>query len=224
MTKMHRNKEMMKLRQQGWTLKSIGKKFGVSAQAVHSVIGNTGEIHHKVRMDRIRKTVLSHPDKNNDQVSSIVGVSPSAVRRIRAGKQRYKLDSYSSATQRGIKWENWAICLLKSKGFDVTGLPYQQPFDLLVNGWRVDVKSCEQPLAAPSLHKYLSPKWSFHVGAIDKRADCDFYLCITGNKDVFVIPSGEVGDNKKLQFCYPTKRPEIGKYQRYHNAYHLLKG
>ena len=41
---MSKRNEMLKLRKKLWTLDMIGKKYGISKQRVHQIIGRTGSI------------------------------------------------------------------------------------------------------------------------------------------------------------------------------------
>jgi predicted DNA-binding protein YlxM (UPF0122 family) len=218
-----RKRDMIALREHGLTLQEIGDKYGITKQSVWKVIGNTGWLENYKKTEDLHNYIRGNPLLTNSQLANKLNLAIRTVGKIRAG-QRYKVDGKPNNSRKvGTKWENWAIAHLETMGFDVRAMPYNHPFDLLVDGNRVDVKAGLSKKIAPSLDgRLISPQWKFHIG-VDKRRDCDYYFCITGNKDVFVIPSIIIPEHvQKIQFCYPTKRPEISKYLKYHNAYWLL--
>lgn len=217
-----RRKEMTELRfQKFWTLQQIADKYNLSRERVRQLIGNTG---YGFQSAQTELKIVGNEEKTNPELAESLDLSVATIHQYRKGT-RYKIAGDENGSLKvGIRWENWAAKKLGERGFDVELMPYGHKFDILLNGnLRIDVKVCLTKRDAPSL-RIKSPSWRFHVASGEKRDDCDFYYCITKNEDVFVIPSSMIPENQsQLVFCFPTLRPSLGKYQKYHEAYYLLE-
>ena len=210
--------EMILLRQEKlWTLQMIGDKFGVSRERVRQIIGNTGNGYKSKRTRRIARSML---DKTNEEVAKIAGVSDSRISSYRSDI-RHAVEP-NSPIGVGVEWEEWAAETIEANGYSATLMPIHHPFDILVdNSVRVDVKYRNDSKLPPSQVNYVNPKWTFATKGKHNRYDILF--CITYYKDVFVIPTNAIPEGRlDVSFCFPTTRPEIGKYQQYHNRYDLL--
>lgn len=213
-----RNVEMKRLRYEELkTLQEIADIYNISRERVRQIVGNNDYKNNKTR--RKRKKARANTDATNDELAKILNVSPNTIANYRSDI-RHAVKS-GSCRAVGHEWEEWTIDKLSEMGAVVEGMPLRHPYDLEVNGYRVDVKYCDHPRTPPSTRGLLkSPQWVFGTkGDSDK---CDFFFCITGNKDIFIIPSGEVGTKQQVVFCYPTERPSLGKYQKYLDRYDLL--
>ena len=96
--------------------------------------------------------------------------------------ERLGLGMKVSETTRASKWEEAEMQYFESLGYEVERQTTKAPFDLLVNGHRVDVK-------ISTLNK---TGW-FQFGCIKKCVDCDFLdlLCIRNGERVarFIVPA-----------------------------------
>jgi hypothetical protein len=59
---------------------------------------------------------------------------------------------------------------------------------------------------------------------VGRRDRCDFYVfVIAETQDMFVVPSRDVPENRaQIAFCWPSLRPELAKWQKYHNRFDLI--
>ena len=199
-----------------WTLQEIGERFGVSRERVRQILGNTGP---GFKSTRLREKARAMSDKTNEEVAKALGISEQYASALRSG---LRVPAKSGYKKLGTDKEEWVAALLEDKGFSCELKQLGHPFDILIDGkCRVDVKFSKTPKSSPS-HECVSPTWRFAVRG--DRENCDFYVCVTANDDVFVIPSGKVSPNmESLVFVYPTKRPDLAKWQKYYERYDLIE-
>lgn len=206
---------MLRLRlKQKLTLKEIGRLFGVTGQRVHQILGNTG----RVSDDKLREEIMSFPaSMSNVQVAKKLGVARSTVDRHRS---RTFFIAEGGNARTSTKAKRYVAKRLRQAGFAVKVLPRKHKHDLLIDGYvPVAVIGCTTPAEPPS-RKTVSPLWRFNVRAKYGA----FVLCLTGDNDIFVIPRTAVPRKKEeLCFCFPTLRPTMGKYQKYHERFDLLR-
>lgn len=104
---------------------------------------------------------------------------------FRTWASRLGLGQKGTETHRGQKWERREATLFRSMGFEVVEQSTRAPFDLLVNGYRVDVKSS-------SWRDYGYVK-GYLFNGIKGGGDCDFFdlLCLDGDSILhrFVVPA-----------------------------------
>jgi hypothetical protein len=113
-------------------------------------------------------------------------------------------------------------------GHEVELQGYGAPFDILLDGrMRIDVKAASAGGIPPSqVGELVNLRYNFSVRKFDNREPVDFYILITTDTDdVFVVPYEAVPDGAhNIQFCWPTARPSIGRYQKFLNRFDLLQG
>ena len=223
-----RKEDIIKLRfVNGWTLQRIGEKYGISRERVRQITGNTGHIakkNHDILKDEefLEKTA----NLTNDELSNILDVPYHVVSEFRSGI-RHAIANGDSGPGKAAKIEELISEQLRAKGIKNELMPFSSEFDILaLDIVRIDVKAAFKPLniSSSDSYKYRNPLWSFTIKDAKKKKDTDFYICvIVPNKDIFIIPRGVIPKKQVfLRFCWPTARPEIGKYQKYLNAYHLI--
>ena len=104
-------------------------------------------------------------------------------------------------------------------------MPNRHPFDILLdNGIRINVKSAWSGRIPPSqIGKCINPSYHFNL-LCNKLNNADiFILVIPDTKDMFIIPADILPKSvTNITMCWPTARPEIGKYQKYLNRWDLL--
>lgn len=217
-----RTDEVRRLRyDQKWTLAEIGKKLGISRERVRQILGNTG---YGFKRSVEKEIAINSPDLTTAELADILEIPKSSVSSYRRGI-RHRIDLTSSAGV-GSLWEERAAERLNSLGYATELQPHGAPFDILVNGkCRIDVKVCLKQNHSPSLVYIKSPLWGFSIR--ENRNDTDFYIFIIGpTEDFFVVPSTETPDARLyksgVRFVWPTSRPTMGKYQKFHNRFDLI--
>jgi hypothetical protein len=136
----------------------------------------------------------------------------------------YKMDiKQESNFAKGKDGEIFVSGILSKNGIENTLMPTGHPFDILCgNGKRIDVKYSPTECR---LNRFLrSPQYRFHVRK-NARDKTDFYICVTAEKSIFIIPSRDVPSQMDhIIFCYPMlTRKKRGKWLKYLNAFDLLK-
>ena len=223
-----RKEDMIKLRYvDGWTLQRIGDKYGVSRQRVRQIIGKTGHIA-KRDYDILKSDEFLDRTSHltNDEISRLLNVPYHTVSKFRS-KIRHAVSNGDSGPGKGYKVEEIVSKQLEKNGIDNNLMSFAKEFDILAHDIvRIDVKAAFRPLGLSSSksYRYINPMWSFQIKGSKKKRDTDFYICvIVPDKEFFVIPMDIVPKKQEyIRFCWPTARPEIGKYQKYLDAYHLI--
>lgn len=201
---------------ENWKLAEIAKKFGVSRQRIHQIIGNTGHTN-----NIIREIARSRPDLTNGELAQYLHRSAITISNYR-GDLHHILEANSPAGK-GQTWEMWTADRLEEMGHKTELQKVHEEFDILVDdSIRVDVKSTESRLASPS-DKCASPHWRFGVRK-NRRDKTDFYVCVIGEtKEAFIIPSSDIPASRAaITLCWPTKRPTMSKWQKYYERWDLI--
>jgi hypothetical protein len=218
MNRQKRKAEMERMRfEELMTLQEIGDEFDISRERVRQIIGNTGydvfQTKNEIRNVKIKQSKLS-----TAKVAKKHNVSYGFVSRIRTNHHNIE----GGSQKKGQDAERYISDKLKNMRIRNKLMPVGHPFDILVfNKLRVDVKACYHGNQYKNL---LNPRYHFNIDSNRRGKYCDFLIfVIWESKDCFVIPFDKVGYNKNnVFFCWPTARPEIGKYQKYHNRWDLL--
>lgn len=206
----------------GWTLQEIGDKFGISRERVRQILGNTGSIVKQHRID----TALSSPHKTNGELADEIGISTERIASYRAGTH-YKMENEQSGARVGQVAEELVAAKLESRGLSSKLMPLGHSFDILVeNRLKIDVKCAHSGRIPPSLRgKAKNPRYHFRIRKHPDRAAIDFYILVIHDErdNMFVVPFDAFPMPKSdLTMSWPTARPTLGKYQKYHNRFDLL--
>ena len=189
-----RKNEIKQLRGNGLTLQAIASRYNISRERVRQIIDSS--------VKRWEYTTAPIPH-TKQQPGYVACGGPVLV---------------------GITGEIEVKCVLERNGYIIHRMPVGHPFDLLCNDVvRIDVKSAYRRFSPPS-RGTVSPCYSFHVGYKDKRRKCDLIvLFIAETNDVFIIPQKNIKlQTNKMSFVWPTLRPELSKWQKYHNRFDLI--
>jgi DNA-binding CsgD family transcriptional regulator len=218
-----RDKEINRLRhEEGLRLRDIGDQYGISRERVRQICGNTGHLFSKRRKKSIRN---ASPNATNQELAERFDLSTRSISKYREGWHVVTGDS-SPAT--GNAGEALVADLLATMGHEVELQGYGAPFDILLDGRvRIDVKAASAGGIPPSqVGELVNLRYNFSVRKFDNREPVDFYILITTDTDdVFVVPYKAVPDGAhNIQFCWPTARPSIGRYQKFLNRFDLLQG
>jgi len=133
---------------------------------------------------------------------------------IKAWASKLKLPLRGSATHMGHKWEDHEASLFKSLGASVVRQKTKSPFDLLVNGHKVDVKSAH----------WSNVVSAYVFGGIKQGKDTDFFVlvCVEGSevKARFIVPSSAA----RVSTLVITRKTlaGYGKYSDYRDSLDLL--
>jgi len=106
---------------------------------------------------------------------------------FREWAMRLRVEQKGHHTHRGQKWERHEAAFLRSMGLPVEEQTTRAPFDLMVNGHRVDVKS--------STWKSYDCCTGYFFNNFKFGEDCDFFdlVCVSEGVDHrFVIPADEI--------------------------------
>jgi len=122
-------------------------------------------------------------------------------------------------THRAMEVEDMVESKLVGAGFKVQRQTTRAPYDLLVNGHRVDVKSARPGVYGKGRgHRHRYVGWMFHLAKVP--ATCDHYFLVCQDKDGEVVRSYVVpADEARVTML--TITPD-GKYERFRDALDLL--
>ena len=212
---------MKQLRGKNWTLQEIADKYKLSRERVRQIVGNSN--YKSAKTKRLKKAIRA-PESDamtNDELAKKLGVNTHTVSSHR-GDRRHAIKRGSKVVNNGIDAEVWLRDKLTSLGFSAVLMPYGHKYDMLVNeSVRVDVKKATKTWNPPSMAGKIGKAWRFAIN--NGHDDCDLFICITGKNDIFIIPSTVIPKKQRhIVFCFPTKRPQLGKYQKYHNRFDLI--
>lgn len=217
-----RKQEMIKMRQEKlMTLQEIADIVGLTRQRVHQILGAHTYIDGG-RLGKRRDYIESCIDKTNDELAKELGLYSGYVSTLRNGT-RHAIKAGDTAPSKGREAEDIVITILSNHGYEVEYKDYLYEYDLLINGIvRCDVKSsCALYKTNPGIK---SNQYRFRIRQ-DRRDKCDIYILYMGgnDKDIFIVPTDKVPDKyEHIQMCYPTLRPDIGKYQQYKNRFDII--
>ena len=212
-----RKEVLLKLRLENkLTLQEIGDLFGITRERVRQIIGNTGFI---AKTDIDKAVEFADPKLTVEELAAKAGVQRKSASFAFAKMNMRHSVSGSGAVKKGFDSENAVCSILECAGFCCEKQTYGTDFDILINGTiKVDVKSAYTPKTSPSL-KNINPTYRFDC---KNGKQADFYIFyVVDTNDIFVVPMAAVKSNHVV-FTWPTARPEIGKYQKYHNRFDLL--
>lgn len=217
-----RDEEMKRLRlEEGMRLQDIADIYDLTRERVRQIVGNTGFLYHK----KIREKIANE-DRNltNCDLSRKYDRSRISVSRNRSGMYARCGDSYTSSAMRmKLALMEW----IKEQGHVVSDIDNGRQDAFYVDDIKVGVRvgACTIP---PSLEdKLVNVRYSFCVEMYDdSKTQVDFFVCLCRDTgDAFIIPRTAIPRRKmRIQFVWPTARPEIGKYQKYHERWDLIFG
>jgi len=123
----------------------------------------------------------------SDNGQNDLGCAISRGHGFREWAMRLRVEQKGHHTHRGQKWERHEAAFLRSMGLPVEEQTTRAPFDLMVNGHRVDVKS--------STWKSYDCCTGYFFNNFKFGEDCDFFdlVCVSEGVDHrFVIPADEI--------------------------------
>lgn len=212
-------KEILSMLDLGFTLEQVGCKFGVSRQRISQLVGKIESLRkRKINMLSLYDTA----NMTNSELSALIGgKSSSIVSSYRNGERHAVKQNCTVFT--GHYWEEKVIKKIMDIGLCAAGQEYKSPFDILVNNKiKIDVKAACVRYNPPTT-SCTSPAYRFRLR--DKIKDqIDFYVfAIAESEDYFIVPSTIIPANQTdIIFVWPSKRPEIGRYQKYHDRWDLI--
>lgn len=141
---------------------------------------------------------------------------------------RYKMAEHkkNGPGYQGVLIEHLFFVECKNRGFEIE-FPCNIDFDLVVNGYKIDVKSASRPrlLAPTSKTKHFS----FQISK-KQRSVCDFFACYIKPFNAFyIIPNDEKGgsfDVYRAIYINETQKQYTSsknKYHEYKNLFEQLK-
>lgn len=219
--KTKRNQELEKLRfEEGWTLQAIGDKYDISRERVRQILGNSGYVAHELRNEKIK---AAPADVTNGELAEEYDLGTARLGQIR--QSWYRVDGDSMLAD-GCAWEEWAADRLEQLGHEVELQRHGSPFDILVNGQcKVDVKAASSTMPPSQKDKLINPRYRFVTRKSEDKEACDFFIFITKDtEEAFIVPYDDLPMPKEnVIFCWPTARPTMSKYLKYHERWDLIK-
>ena len=171
-----------------WTQESISK-------AVHDVMK-------VLEIDRMPSNQECHKVLGDSSLSNAIAKRGGFY----ALAKELNLPIKKSETLLGKRMEALAYEMLKSRGFNPVQMSVRFPYDILVDGIKIDVKAS---------HLYRGKVGNFYTFNLEKKyATCDIYILITLTEenevlDVFIVPSKFVAQNSHILYFESTVRDEI---------------
>lgn len=226
---MDRKQEMTVLHfEQGWTMQQIADIFGISRERVRQIIGNSNDARRKLT----EKILLQ--DMENKTTSEIKDSVFDKIRRpiVKVLDEKIALQHHlpdrtgrSTGLINGINAENNVANILQVNGFNVELMPFGHPFDLLVNGKKVDVKYSSS-LSMPPRGK--TPFYRFAIRKNIKPNSCDFFIfSVFDSNKLWIIPNSKLPN---VNMVYITKNlshhswKQSKRWDEYINRFELLTG
>jgi hypothetical protein len=174
------------------SLQSIGDYYGISRERVRQIIGNSYiEISNKKRSEseQFIASKFETCEENlirakRELIKPVYGIIYAKIASI-----HHPIDGDRTCNAVvGEIAETKAHNKFISLGFESKLMPLRHPFDILVNEYRVDVKtSLKKFIGSP---KYSAKFWHFGIRK-DKKDECDFFCCMADNK-FWIIPSPDL--------------------------------
>lgn len=217
-----RDFEIERLRfEEGWKLQKIADKYDITRERVRQIVGNTGYLFAQLRHEEIKD---ADPMESNQALAKRLNMKTSTISLHRDGWHTVEGDSVLAM---GNGWEKWAAVQMIKRGHVAELQPLRSYFDILLDTHlKVDVKAATGNIPPSKQGRQKNPGYHFNLRKSEARKPVDFYFCIaTETEDVFIVPYDKLPMPKEtLLFCWPTARPTLGKYQKYHNRWDLLNG
>jgi hypothetical protein len=132
----------------------------------------------------------------------------------------------SGSIYQGAITEKLFMCKCELLGFDVS-IPCKSDFDIVVNGWKIDVKSS---IVARTNGRHLRIKYNRFTATKKQRDVCHFFACYSEiTETFFIIPNEDIGKNigKTKTFYITPKKATCcaakNRYHKYENRFDLLE-
>lgn len=151
------------------------------------------------------------------EIGNMFGVSRQRIWQIVKPFSQSVIKRYPPGTkEHSTKEEQFIYDLLIKKGFVVKKQDYNAPFDLLVNGKKVEIKYRSKP----DLHEgSLFYKFNYLKG----REDVDFYIFICGKiiENIYIVPNEKVRQTYLIS-ANPHNKQAKRKARLYKENWHRL--
>lgn len=214
-------KSILSYRKRGYTLQEIGDKYGVTRERVRQVIKgfDPGKNNYKRNIRMAIEYSRKHPYKSNNEIFEITGVSRKTLSKyigVRHIIPRDKIGKRAEAAERLVSQK------LNELNIGNKLMPTGHPFDILLDsGIKIDVKFTGK---RRSKTKWGNRRLMWGIGV--KRNHADFFICVTPEKDMFIIPVEITpAATTFIIFTYPKyeRRGRISRYIKYKDRFDLLK-
>jgi hypothetical protein len=227
---MNRTEHMRSLRGEGQTLAAIGALYGVSRQRVFQLIGSTGrprrrhprvEVRPRPRWtaERLKAELGDWVERHEGETITYTTFNKAGSYTLRAAVEglggfpywRRRLGQRLTRPRPsdvGRWFEERAMEALRARGFTAERMPWRAPYDIRVNGLRIDVKGASHPMRGA---------WWFNLPSLSR----DVVLAGCGDSPVrwLVIPPDALGSGKGL-----AVRTDLGTWAPYEKPWRYLNG
>lgn len=204
------------------TLQEIADFYSLSRERIRQILKSKDgrEIQH-ARAERSSHAFQDHPELTNKELSSKMGVTYAYISHQRRG-MRHAIEPGSNI-YKGTYAEDLVNKKLTEAGIPNKLMPHGYKYDIETDtGIRIDVKAVYTEFTAPSI-KTRNPHtlWCFNSEKRRRGNYADFFILVVVPLDaVFIIPFSEVKERVLLTWPHARK---VTRYEKYHNAFHLLK-
>lgn len=221
------NEEIVKLRlKDKLSLQNIADISGLSKQRVHQIIkksvGNTGYLHGQ----HVRETRERVADKyhylSNEELVPILGIK--YVGKFRGGRRhavKPNNNLHIGELVKGMVSEE-----MDRRGIKHRLMPNRDKVDIITDdGISIVVRGSHVCKVYPSLIGRLKgDRYSFTVSGIHERgADYVVLVAMKGSRNnMFIVPISEIPHTCTIAMVFPSNRPKIGRYQKYHNRWDFI--
>lgn len=159
-------------------------------------------------------------DNSNNTLAGELGCSLGTVHNWR---RRLGVSAYTRAPPLiGKEAEDYVADRIEQLGGKTIAQDVRSPFDLDLDGIRIDVKSAS-PGGRAQYHD--SPSYGFALGK-SVHKDCDFYILVVkhpGDWACFIVPAYAVLEGKNsISFKWPAHHPKMNPWARYLERWDLL--
>ena len=206
--------------EKGASMSAAAKILGITRERVGQIYGRgTPKQRRKMSGDFIvnqEETFRENIERAKTEIiSPLLEIVKEKIR-----KEHHAYEKYYPVTL-GESAEKLAHNKFVSLGMNSALMPYGHPFDILVNGKKVDVKASQSKFCGNK--KYSATYWHFAIRK-DQKDTCDIFCCMADGK-IWIIPSKDLG---KVNSIYiPTgdsdrQWKKSGRWNKYINRFDLL--
>ena len=213
--KKSRNDEMKKLRfEEGWTFKELAKKYGITRQRVHQIVGGTGHEKSKLR----KRKILQMKSLTNKEISKMTGLGYEYISKIRANQRHAQAGHSLKLSQVN---EEFVARKLSSLGIKNTFGSRTDPFDILTeSNVRISVISRNRS----SYSTQATAPYRFRIRKNTRKSDF-LVLVVNETKDMFIVPRKHIPKYDIITFCWPARKfGSVSQWLNFHGRFDLLKG
>jgi hypothetical protein len=197
--------EIINLKNNNESLSGIGRKYHLSRERIRQI----------------------YEEVNGFKFTAVLNVRSANKKESRAATAQlhknptHKVNTYkkNSPIYKGAIAEKKVLDICSTLGYKVEAFTKDCSIDMIINGYRVDVKASYTPFKNPALHVIY---YRFALSN-EQQKNADFIVCwISKNNHFFVLPKSVFPAGKSLYIPAERINRSAINYYRYLEAWHLL--